>query len=328
MRKKWLSLMLPPLILAGCATGAEEEKKEKELTVVLDWTPNTNHTGLYVASKKGYFAKKGLKVRIIQPGETGAEQLVASGRAQFGVSGQEALTNARASGVKIKAVAAIIQHNTSGFASPKNRDIRSPQDYEGKTYGGYGGPIEKSMIGALMKNDGGDVGQVDIKNIGSADYFTAVKKGIDFTWIYYGWTGVEAELRGEPLNIQYVKDYAKELDYYTPVLVSSESYLKQDPETAKAFLSAVSEGYTYAIDHPEDAAKILSKAEPTLDARLVEKSQEYLAKEYKADAPRWGEMKTSVYKSFGDWLVKEKLLKTPVDPESMYTNDFLPKGAN
>lgn len=85
---------------------------------MLDWTPNTNHTGLYVAKEKGYFKQEGLDVNIVKPGETGADQLVASGKAEFGVGYQEGITQARIQGVPIVSIAAIIQHNTSGFASP------------------------------------------------------------------------------------------------------------------------------------------------------------------------------------------------------------------
>ena len=94
--------------------------------MVLDWTPNTNHTGLYVAKKLGYFEEQGLDVDIIMPGEAGADQLVASGKADFGVSYQEGITQARVQDVPLVSIAAIIQHNTSGFASIASKGIKSP----------------------------------------------------------------------------------------------------------------------------------------------------------------------------------------------------------
>lgn len=128
--KKWLALLFSAMLLTGCSTAkndsssknaASSDKKQKSLqkvSVVLDWTPNTNHTGLYVAKEKGYFKQEGLDVNIVKPGETGADQLVASGKAEFGVGYQEGITQARIQGVPIVSIAAIIQHNTSGFASP------------------------------------------------------------------------------------------------------------------------------------------------------------------------------------------------------------------
>lgn len=185
-------------------------------------------------------------------------------------------------------IAAIIQHNTSGFAAPKDRNIKTPKDFEGKTYGGWGSPAEEAAMKAIMDPEGGDVKKVKLVNIGEADFFTAVKRDIDFAWIFYAWTGIEAELRGEPLDMLYLKDYAPQLDYYTPVLTTSEKEIAEHPEVVKAFLKATSKGYQYAIDHPEEAATVLSDAVPDLDPELVLASQKWLSPKYKDDAARWG----------------------------------------
>src|SRR5690606_4777655 len=116
----------------------------------------------------------------------------------------------------------------------------SPGDYEAKTYGGWGAPVEKAVLGSIMGQDGADVEKVDIVNIGNSDFFTAVERDIDFAWIYYGWTGIEAELRGDELNMQYLTDYSDKLDYYTPILMTNEDMIAEDPETVRAFTKAVS----------------------------------------------------------------------------------------
>lgn len=332
--KKFLPVLTALFLLAGCGTDNTTEKKEtakkedkelKKVSVVLDWTPNTNHTGLYVAKEKGYFEEQGLDVDIIMPGEAGADQLVASGKSEFGVSYQEGITQARAQGVPIVSLAAVIQHNTSGFASPVAKNIKSPKDFEGKTYGGWGSPVEKAVIDSIMKKENADVNKVDIVNTGNADFFTSVKRNIDFAWIYYGWTGVEAELRGEKLNVVNLTDYSDKLDYYTPVLATNEKMIKDDPDTVKAFVQGAAKGYKFAIENPSEAADILIKAAPDLDAKLVKKSQEWLAPKYQDDAPRWGEQKLEVWKNYSDWMTENKLLEGEFDPEKAFTNEFLPK---
>ncbi|WP_397537078.1 ABC transporter substrate-binding protein [Rummeliibacillus pycnus] len=331
MKKLYVLLLVAILALAGCQSKDKKEnaagsKKElKKVTVVLDWTPNTNHTGLYVAKEKGFFKEQGLDVDIIQPGETGADQLVASGKADFGVSYQEGITQARVQGVPLVSIAAIIQHNTSGFASPIAKNIKSPKDFEGKTYGGWGSPVEKAVIGSLMKTENADVKKVDIINAGDADYFTMVKKDVDFAWIYYGWTGIEAELRGEKLNMIYLTDYSKKLDYYTPVLATNEKMIQNDPETVKAFVKAASQGYQYAIKNPDKAADILIKAAPDLDKKLVKKSQEWLADKYQDDAKQWGEQKLEVWENYANWMSDNKLLEGKFDAKKAFTNEFLPQ---
>lgn len=331
--RKWLTVLCSLFLFSGCsndnAAPVEEQKEQKDtlkkVSVVLDWTPNTNHTGLYVAKDKGYFEEEGLDVEIITPGETGADQLVASGKAEFGVSYQEGITQARVQGVPLVSIAAIIQHNTSGFASPAEKNIKSPKDFESKTYGGWGSPVEKAVMSSLMNLEKTDVEKVNFVNMGDTDFFTAVKRDIDFAWIYYGWTGIEAELRGEKLNMVYLTDYTDKLDYYTPVLSTSEKMIDQHSDTVKAFVKASSKGYEFAIDNPEEAANILLKAVPDLDSDLVKASQEWLSPRYQDDAAQWGEQKLEVWENYANWMYDNKLLEKKLDSKKAFTNDFLPE---
>lgn len=332
-RNKWLLVLCTMLLIwtTGCSTTGNQSANgtDKGLTKVklmLDWTPNTNHTGLYVAKAKGYFKEEGLDVEIIQPGKTTTEAAVGSGQIDFGVSVQENVTFSRTQQVPILSIGAIIQHNTSGFASPINKNIKSPKDFVGKTYGGYGSPTEKPILQALMAKEQADVNKVKFLNIGSVDFFTAVKRDVDFSWIYQGWTGIESELRGEKLNMIYLTDYAKELDYYTPVIITSEQKAKQDPETVRKFMKAVSKGYQFAIQSPDEAAEILIKAEPDLNPDLVRKSQQWLSPRYQAEAKQWGHQERSVWDNYAQFLQKNNLLEGKFNPDEAFTNQFLPQG--
>lgn len=336
MKRLFILLVMAVFALAGCqsnetqtnSTSNEQAKETNELekvTVVLDWTPNTNHTGLYVAKENGYFAEQGLDVEIIQPGDAGADQLVASGKAEFGVSYQESITLARTQDVPLVSIAAVIQHNTSGFASPAAKNIMSPKDFENRVYGGWGSPIEQAVLETLMNTEKADIDKLEIVNAGDADFFTMANQGIDFAWIYYAWTGIEAELRGEDINMVYLTDYSDKLDYYTPVLATNEKMIAEKPETVKAFVAAASKGYQFAIEKPEEAAGILTKAVPELDAELVLESQKWLADKYQDDAPRFGEQKLEVWKNYAEWMKENGVLEGDFDPQKAFTNEFLPK---
>ncbi|MET4559722.1 ABC-type nitrate/sulfonate/bicarbonate transport system substrate-binding protein [Lysinibacillus parviboronicapiens] len=325
--KKWLLILVAALLtLVGC--NAQEDKQEsnslKKVSVVLDWSPNTNHTGLYVAKKLGYFEKQGLDVDILLPGDAGADQLVASGKAEFGVSYQESITQARVQDVPLVSIAAVIQHNTSGFASLAANGITSPKDFEGKTYGGWGAPLEQAVLQSLMQTENADVNKLDMVNAGDLDFFTMMQKDIDVAWIYYAWTGIEAELRGEKLNMLYLTDYSEQLDYYTPVLATNEKMIAENPDTVKAFVAAAAKGYEYAINQPKEAADILLEAAPDLDKELVRKSQEWLADKYQDDAAQWGEQKLAVWRNYADWMTSNNVLEGEFNPAKAFTNDFLP----
>lgn len=315
------------VLLAGCG-GKDNDKADGELkkvTLVLDWTPNTNHTGLYVAQEQGLWKKHGLDVEIILPPEAGASALVAGGTAEFGIGAQESMILAREQGLPLVSIAPIIQHNTSGFASPIDKGIKEPKDFEGRTYGGWGSPAEEAVIGSIMNVQSADVKKVKFVNAGSADFFSAVKNDIDFEWIFYGWTGIEAELRGEPVNMVYLTDYSKQLDYYTPLILTSEKVIKAQPDVVRAFLAGASEGYEYAIANPDAAADVLIKAVPEINAELVKASQKWLSPKYKDDAPRWGEQKLEVWAGYGDWLKQNKLMEKDLDYGEMFTTEFLPE---
>jgi len=308
-------------------TNSEQQSGEelRKVSLMLDYTPNTNHTGLYVARDLGYFAEQGLEVEIIAPADGGADAHVASDNVEFGISYQENVTLARIAGLPVVSLAAIIQHNTSGFASPKAKGIETPKQFEGMRYGGWGSPIEQATIESLMLAADADFNKLDIINMGSSDFFSAIERDIDFAWIFYAWTGIEAEQRGVDLNMIYMKDYNENLDYYTPIVVTSEKLIAEEPELVKSFVAAVAKGYQYSIDNPELAADVLIAAEPDLNPELVKASQQWLSPRYQDDAPRWGEQKLSVWEGYAGWMYSNGLLDGELDAEKAFTNEFLPQ---
>jgi ABC-type nitrate/sulfonate/bicarbonate transport system substrate-binding protein len=317
-------------IMAGCAEKAVEEApaeqaQMEDITVLLDWVPNTNHTGLYVALENGYYAEEGLNVEIIQPSEGGSADLIAAGQGQFGVSYQEQVTYARTAEtpLPIKAIAAIIQHNTSGFASPADRNIESAADFEGKKYGGWGSPMEIATLKALMEKEGADFEKLEVVDIGSVDFFGAVETMVDFTWIYNGWDGVAAGLKDYPINFIKLQDVDPNLDFYTPVLIAEESYLEANPETAKAFMRATRKGYEFAIENPAEAAEKLLIHAGEIDPDLAAASQEYLAGEYQAEASVWGTMKAETWENYSNWMYERGLIESKLDVEKAFTNEFI-----
>lgn len=329
--KKYLSLgliLMTLLSLAGCQTGGKTtEAGLEKVTVVLDWVPNTNHTGLYVARDLGFYEEAGLEVEIIQPSEGGAASLIAAGQGEFGISYQEEVTYARTAGepLPIKAIAAVIQHNTSGFASPVEKGIVTPKDFEGKKYGGWGSPAEVAVLKGLMAKEGADFDKLQMVDLGALDFFAATKSHVDFTWIFYGWDGIAAELNNVPINFIRLQDFEASLDYYTPVIIANEDTLNERPELVEAFMAATAKGYQYAMENPEEAVKSLLKDAPEVDEAIAVASQIYLADQYQAEAPQWGIMDAGVWTNYAKWMYDNGLIDAMLEVEGAYTNDFLPK---
>ena len=171
---------------------SSEAAELEKITFVLDWTPNTNHTGIYVARDLGYYEEAGIEIDIVQPPEDGATALVGSGRADFGVDFQDYLAPALQpdTAVPVTAVAAIIQHNTSGIISLKEKGITSPKMLEGKTYATWDLPVEQAIIKLVMERDGGDFSKLNMVPSTVTDVVSALQTNIDAVWIYYAWTAL------------------------------------------------------------------------------------------------------------------------------------------
>jgi len=328
MKKSMLMMaIVMVMMLSGCGNKASDNGLEK-VTFVLDWTPNTNHTGLYVAQELGYFEEAGLEVEIQQPPEDGAAVLVASGRADFGVSFQDSMAAALAGddALPITAVASVIQHNTSGIISRAGEGMDTPKGMEGHSYATWNGAIELATLEEVVKVDGGDFSKVELIPSTVTDEVSALKtNSVDSIWIFYAWAGVKTELEGLDTDYFEFADIDPVFDYYTPVIISGNKFLEENPETAKAFLGALQKGYEYAIQNPEEAAEILCKAAPELDKELVLASQQYLAEEYQAEAEYWGYIDSARWNGFYQWVNDNGLVEDPVPLDTGFTNEFLEK---
>lgn len=332
MKRTWIAVLsaasLAAAVLSGCGAKAGSSGELKKITFVLDWTPNTNHTGLYVAQEKGYFKEAGLEVEIVQPPENGAEVLVAAGKAQFGISFQDSMAPAVAGpdALPVTAVAAVIQHNTSGIVSRKGEGMDRARGMEGKRYATWDLPIEKAMVKNIVEEDGGDFGNVVLIPSTVTDEVSALRsKSADAIWIFYAWAGVKMEVEGLETDYLPFADLNPAFDYYTPVVIANNDFLEKDADTAKAFLKALGRGYEDAMKNPEEASGILCAAAPELDEELVTASQNYLAGQYQAEASQWGIIDPERWNRFYAWLNENQLVEADIPENAGFSNDYLPQ---
>lgn len=301
------------------------ETQPEEVTVILDYVANTNHTGMYVALDQGYYAQVGLDVEIIEPTEGATATLIAVGKGDFGISYQEDVTVALTSDdpLPIKAIAAIIQHNTSGFATYADKNIESPKDFEGKTYAGWGGPGEEAVLKAVMTQAGSDFSKLNMV-ISDGSGFEALRDKADVMWFFEAWDNVKCQLSDFPIEYTPVRDLDERLDYYTPVMIANDKTLEERPELVRKFLAATEKGYRYAMDCPVESAEILHKYAPDYSLEMLTMSQEYLAGKYQEDSDRWGVMKDEVWNNYTGFMVEYGVIDEAIGADECYTNEFLP----
>jgi ABC-type nitrate/sulfonate/bicarbonate transport system substrate-binding protein len=252
-------------------------KAAQKVTVALDWTPNTNHIGLFVAREKGFYKEAGIAVEILPYSDTSASTLVANHVADFGVMGSIGLLTQRTAGADLVAAYAIVQTETGRVVFKASRDdIRSPKDLDGKTYGGFGSAWENALLSSIIRHDGGR-GEFETVTLGTSAYQALENGAVDFTLEVYTWEGVKAELDGVRQRAFRYADFGVP-DEHTAILGSSRGFLEGNPAAASAFIEATRRGYAYAVDHPDEATDILITANrnASLDRTLVRASLQAL----------------------------------------------------
>lgn len=272
-----ISRLIPAFGLAVSLIITPALAQATPVTIALDWTPNTNHIGLYVAEAKGFYDEAGLAVEILPYTDTSAGTLVANQVADFGILGSIGLFTQRTAGADLVATYALVQTETGRLVFNADRqDIQSPSDLDGKIYGGFGSAWENALIGTIIRHDGG-TGEFETVTLGTSAYEALANGAVDFTLEVYTWEGVKAERDGPAQRAFRYADFGVP-DQHTNFIGTSNAYLADNPETALAFITASRRGYAYAIAHPDEAADILVAANPdvSLDRDFVRASLQAL----------------------------------------------------
>lgn len=331
-------------LLAACSSGSSASSDSAssssssggERTTVrfaLDWTPNTNHTGLYVAMQQGWFAEAGIDVEILPFNTAMPETLVDAGIAEFGISFQDSTTVAQASGADIVSVLAVLQHWATAIGVRADRtDLASPKDLDGTTYAGFGGPTEEPLLRTVIKDAGG-TGEFTSVTLGTSAYEALYSGDVDFTIPFVAWEGIEAEHNGTPMKYFEYADYGFP-DAYSIVVIGNGGWLSAHPEVAQRFVQILQRGYQFAADNPDEAARMLIEANPGAfaDESLVTESQDMLASQYMKDANgKVGTQTMAQWSTYGKFLYDNGLLVGPdgaplsaePDYSTLFTDEYL-----
>lgn len=298
----------------------------QKVTILLDWTPNTNHTGIYIAQKLDYFHDEGLEVTIQQPPQESSTALVAADKVEFAVAFQDFLAPALTSDtpIPVKAVAAIAQHNTSGIICKKSANVRTYADLEFKDYSTFDNFIELALLKYCVESQGGRFENISLIRNQTNNIAATLGTSADAAWGYFGIESIVAASFGIENDFLFFRDVDPVLDFYTPVLICNESYINRNPAVIKKVLKALSKGYTFAANHPKEATDILSECVPELACTTTLESQKYMSAQYISDTQCWGIIDAARWNNFYDWLFEKRIIKRQIPHNSAFTNEFLP----
>lgn len=326
------------LVLTACGTSGESSNSGSgtaRVTFALDWTPNTNHIGVYVADALGYFEDAGLDVKILPYGSTAATQLVSAGAADFGIGGQSNVQVARTAGLDLVSVYRITQTDTGRLVTLGDREeLARPADLDGHVFGGFGAPLYSALAASTIQGDGGK-GKFKEVALDTGAYEALAQGRIDFTLSVATWEDLQMQIDGHPYRAFRYQDYGVP-DQQAIGIVSSDAYLTAHPDEAAAFVQAVSRGYAYAAQNPARAADLLIEANPdTLGTakELVHRSADLLSTDgYLVSKDREiGSSNPDAWKKFGAFLFeggfltdsKGQTVKQEPDWSAYYTDKYL-----
>ncbi len=318
-------------------SGASATPRPAAATVrlALDWTPNTDHTGFYVAQARGWYADEAIDLQILPYSGATPESIVSAGQAECGISFEDSMTFAVAAGAKLTSVMAILQHNAQEIAVLAGSGIGRPRDLDGKLYAGFGYPNEVPTLQAVIRSDGGR-GDFRVATLNGAAYEALYQKKADFVITFTAWEGIEAADRGIALRYFPFTDYGFP-DFYQVILACNSDWLAKEPDVARRFVAATVRGFRFAQDDPDAAAADLIAQNPGVfkaDAGLPLESARFLAqKGYYVDASgNVGRQTLDMWTAYPRFLYEHRLLTgpdgkplaRPPDYGALFTNDFLP----
>ncbi|WP_137656371.1 ABC transporter substrate-binding protein [Bifidobacterium moukalabense] len=257
-----------------------------KVTFMLSWAPDTNHIGVYVAKNKGYFTSVGLDVDIVAVAQAGAEQAVNNGVADFALSNLTNVGVYATKGAKIKQVMQVQQKPSAIWCSlASNAEIKSPKDFDGKTFATFGSNESDAVIRRMIQTDGGK-GTFDKVTVGTSTFQTLSSEKADFGGFYATWEGVQADMYGPKLNCFTEPDYGVPGNADTIGVITSDKTISSNPGLVKKFVQATKKGYEYAYANPDDAAEILVKEAPdaNLKPAFVKRSMKTIV-----DGQYWGD---------------------------------------
>lgn len=267
---------------AGCASNnagtSGNSDGDSSISFMLDWTPNTNHIGLYVAQKLGYFDNEGVDVTILPTAQAGAETSVENGVADVGFTTLSNVAAFNAQGANLKMVFDLTQQPVARWcALASHTDISTPKDFDGKTFVSFGSAEQTAVLRQMIRTAGG-TGDFETATAGTNTFQALTNGQGDFGGFYATWENVESELHGPALHCFVASDWGVPGNPDQLGFAVNAAWLKDAShgDTLRRFLAAVRRGYDYALANPDEAADILvdQAGEAQLDPELTHASMQ------------------------------------------------------
>jgi putative hydroxymethylpyrimidine transport system substrate-binding protein len=325
-RRTALTALTALLLTARLPGGARAAARK--LTVALDWYPNADHAGLFLGQARGYFAAAGLTVDFYTPSDpTTVLQTVGAGKDDFGISYQTDVLLARAQGVPVVSIAALVQHPLLCIRAEKATQIARPHDLVGKTVGYPGIPSQEAFLATMLETDGAKLADVKLVDVSFNLVPSLISGQVDAVMGAY-WTHetILAAREGHPVDILRVERWGVP-DYYELVLVASEQTVATRANVVTAFLRAVQRGYDAAIADQAAALDALAAAYEAVDRGVETEGLKLLVPVWTEGVTAFGEQTAARWDAYAAWMKQRRLIPNDLDVARAYRTTLLPTPA-
>ena len=300
-----------------------------KINLALDWTPNINHIGFFIAKDLGFYKQEGIEINIIDPAEDNY-QLTPGKKLEldlvdFAIAPSETVISLNNKSNKVDAVGvfAILQNDLSSIVSLKSSNIDAPKKLDNKVYASYKARYEDHIVKQMIVNDGGS-GNIKIEYPDKLGIWNTLLEGkADATWIFDNWEGIEAAKKNVELNHFSMSNFG--IPYgYSPVLLTKKSNIEHKSVAYKKFLKATKKGFLYTAINPIESVNILEKYVTNEDLKNIDlkKSLEKTSTHF-GDNLTCGMMDDKRVKKFLEWLVEKKLEKKDILNQDLFSNSIL-----
>lgn len=300
--------------LAGCGGGGAEPGAPVGATLVLDFTPNAVHSGIYAAQRQGFYSDAGIDLTVREPGEsTDASKLLAAGRTDFAILDIHDLGIARERGLDLVGVMPLVQRPLAAVIARADTSVRSPRDLQGHTVGVTGLPSDEAVVDSEISADGGDPAKVDRVTIGFNAVSSLAAGKVDAATGFWNAEGVALQGQGVPIRIFKVDEYGAP-PYPELILTTSRETLDRKPQLVEAMVAATTRGYEYTVAHPARSLKDLTEAVPSLDRGEQQAQLKALLPDLQPKP-----FSPAVLSEWAGWDLKHGLLERPLDVNAAFS---------
>lgn len=298
------------------------------LKLALDWTPNTNHIGFFIAKELGFYKELGIDLEILNPQDDNY-QLTPGKKleldvADFAIAPFETVIslNNKANQVHAIAIYAILQEDLSSIVTLKKSNINSPRFLDGKTYASYKARYEDHIVNEMVKNDGGEGNLKIVYPDKLGIWNTLLNEQADATWIFDNWEGIEANAKNIQLNKFTLSQF--KIPYgYSPIVIAKREKLTTHKELYSKFVKATKSGFLFVKNNLKESTNILRNYlnDQDLENIDLEQSITYTIPHF-GNETNCGTMEQNKISKFSEWLVEKGLEDKIILEQTLFTNEL------